>query len=69
MKAINETTLTRLPVLPLRGLTAFPNMIIHFDTEKPGDSNFDLTDDTDSRMDRRGNSSSGGIPHAWKFST
>ena len=31
MKAINETTLTRLPVLPLRGLTAFPNMIIHFD--------------------------------------
>ena len=25
------TTLTRLPVLPLRGLTAFPQMIIHFD--------------------------------------
>lgn len=31
MKATNETTLARLPVLPLRGLTAFPNMIIHFD--------------------------------------
>ena len=31
MKATNETTLDRLPVLPLRGLTAFPNMIIHFD--------------------------------------
>ena len=29
-----ETTgaeLKRLPVLPLRGLTAFPQMIIHFD--------------------------------------
>ena len=25
------TTLTRLPVLPLRGLVAFPQMIIHFD--------------------------------------
>lgn len=25
------TTLSRLPVLPLRGLTAFPHMIIHFD--------------------------------------
>ncbi|MDO4271277.1 MAG: endopeptidase La [Eubacteriales bacterium] len=25
------TTLTRLPVLPLRGLAAFPHMIIHFD--------------------------------------
>lgn len=31
MKATNETTIDRLPVLPLRGLTAFPNMIIHFD--------------------------------------
>ena len=28
------TTLTRLPVLPLRGLTAFPNMIIHFDVAR-----------------------------------
>ena len=27
----NETALSRLPVLPLRGLTAFPHMIIHFD--------------------------------------
>lgn len=27
----NETVLSRLPVLPLRGLTAFPHMIIHFD--------------------------------------
>ncbi|HIV97650.1 MAG TPA: endopeptidase La [Candidatus Agathobaculum stercoravium] len=26
-----ETALSRLPVLPLRGLTAFPHMIIHFD--------------------------------------
>ena len=25
------TTFSRLPVLPLRGLTAFPHMIIHFD--------------------------------------
>ena len=25
------TTVSRLPVLPLRGLVAFPNMIIHFD--------------------------------------
>lgn len=25
------TTISRLPVLPLRGLVAFPNMIIHFD--------------------------------------
>nr|WP_297175451.1 endopeptidase La [uncultured Agathobaculum sp.] len=31
MKAINEITLERLPALPLRGLTAFPHMIIHFD--------------------------------------
>ena len=27
----NGTALSRLPVLPLRGLVAFPNMIIHFD--------------------------------------
>ena len=27
----NKTPLSRLPVLPLRGLTAFPHMIIHFD--------------------------------------
>lgn len=26
-----ETEITRLPVLPLRGLAAFPNMLIHFD--------------------------------------
>ena len=25
------TIVSRLPVLPLRGLVAFPNMIIHFD--------------------------------------
>ena len=31
MTGTNETTLTRLPVLPLRGLVAFPHMIIHFD--------------------------------------
>ncbi len=31
MIGTNETTLSRLPVLPLRGLTAFPHMIIHFD--------------------------------------
>ena len=31
MKGTTEATLDRLPVLPLRGLTAFPHMIIHFD--------------------------------------
>ena len=31
MTAANGTGLKRLPVLPLRGLTAFPHMIIHFD--------------------------------------
>lgn len=31
MIEMNEITLRRLPVLPLRGLTAFPQMLIHFD--------------------------------------
>ena len=31
MNQTNETELRRLPVLPLRGLTAFPHMLIHFD--------------------------------------
>ena len=31
MTELNGIVLSRLPVLPLRGLTAFPNMIVHFD--------------------------------------
>lgn len=31
MTVTTEAEFKRLPVLPLRGLTAFPNMIIHFD--------------------------------------
>ena len=31
MTEIQGIALSRLPVLPLRGLTAFPNMIVHFD--------------------------------------
>ena len=31
MIVTTEAEFKRLPVLPLRGLTAFPNMIIHFD--------------------------------------
>ena len=31
MNVNDEKTLRILPVLPLRGLTAFPDMLIHFD--------------------------------------